>query len=445
MLINYAVGIYRTHLNNQPMTYMTTPHGRRSRKPYMPAPLSLRAGAIAIAFCFAMTAAAATPHISCCAEDSILTHGRPPADDMPAKDTVAADTLKKKSWFTKFLDYFNDANKNKENKKFDFSIIGGPHYSTDTKFGIGLVAAGLYRLDRNDLSLPPSNVSLFSDVSSVGFYLLGIRGTNIFPKDKYRLDYTLYFFSFPSKFWGIGYDMGNNDSNESDMKRWQARVKSSFLIKVADNLFVGPALVYDYVTVRDIERPELLEGMDEKVWNVGGGVSVVYDTRDVLTNPHRGMYAELSQTFRPKFLGNDYAFSTTEMRVSGYGRVWEGGILAADFRTMLNFGNPSWAMMAQLGGSSAMRGYYEGRYRDNHKIESQVELRQHVWKRNGITVWAGAGTVFDKFSSLSFKHVLPNFGIGYRWEFKKDVNVRLDYGFGSNGQQGFMFNINEAF
>ena len=42
-------------------------------------------------------------------------------------------------------------------------------------------------------------------------------------------------------------------------------------------------------------------------------------------------------------------------------------------------------------------------------------------------------------------HVLPNFGIGYRWEFKKDVNVRLDYGFGKGGQSGFIFNINEAF
>ena len=41
--------------------------------------------------------------------------------------------------------------------------------------------------------------------------------------------------------------------------------------------------------------------------------------------------------------------------------------------------------------------------------------------------------------------LLPNAGIGYRWEFKKDVNVRLDYGFGKGGQSGFIFNINEAF
>ena len=103
----------------------------------------------------------------------------------------------KRNFFRKFLNYFNDANKEKKNKKFDFSIIGGPHYSSDTKLGLGLVAAGLYRSDRNDTILPPSNVSLYGDVSTVGFYLLGVRGTHLFPHDKYRLNYNLYFYSFP--------------------------------------------------------------------------------------------------------------------------------------------------------------------------------------------------------------------------------------------------------
>ena len=110
-----------------------------------------------------------------------------------------------------------------------------------------MVAAGLYRSDKNDTILPPSNVSLFGDVSTVGFYLLGIRGTHIFPQDKYRLDYTLYFYSFPSKFWGMGYDMGNVDANETDMDRWQAQIKASFLFKLTDNLYLGPMVAYDYV------------------------------------------------------------------------------------------------------------------------------------------------------------------------------------------------------
>lgn len=375
-----------------------------------------------------------------------------PYSDMEAdsswvnESATKQDTLtKKKSLLTRFLDYFNDANKNKEHKKFDFSIIGGPHYSTDTKLGIGLVAAGLYRANANDTLLPPSNVSLFGDVSTVGFYMLGIRGTHIFPQDKYRADYTIYFYSFPCKFWGMGYDMGDDDSNKSDMKRWQARFKASFLFHLGDNLYLGPMVSYDYVIGRRIERPELLNGMDQHTWNIGAGFSAVYDTRDVLTYPHRGFYINLSQCFRPRFMGNDYAFSTTELQVDAYQRVWKGAILAEDFRTMLNFGNPSWGMMALLGNSNSMRGYYEGRYRDKHKMEAQVELRQHVWKRNSLTTWVGAGTVFHKFSEMRSRHILPNFGIGYRWEFKKNVNVRLDYGFGKAGQTGFLFSINEAF
>lgn len=360
--------------------------------------------------------------------------------------TVAADTtVRKKGFINKILAYFNDANKTDYSKKFDFSIIGGPHYSTDTKLGLGLVAAGLYRTDRNDTILPPSNMSLFGDVSTVGFYMLGVRGLHIFPHDKYRLDYTLYFYSFPCKYWGIGYANGNNDANETEMNRWQAQAKASFMFRVAPSTYIGPMLTFDFIEGKDIKNPELLEGMDRITRNTGVGLTFVYDSRDVTTNPKRGFYVNLSQCFRPKFMGNDYAFSTTDLRFNAYRRVWKGGIIATDLRSQLNFGNPSWGMMALLGNSYSMRGYYEGRYRDKHKIEAQVELRQHVWKRNSVVAWVGAGTVFNKFSAMRMGHVLPNFGIGYRWEFKKDVNVRLDYGFGKSGQSGFIFNINEAF
>ena len=366
-------------------------------------------------------------------------------DTIPSQQMADTTQYARKSWMTRFLDYFNDANKNKEHKRFDFSIIGGPHYASDTKFGLGMVAAGLYRSDPNDTLLPPSNVSLFGDVSTVGFYMLGVRGNHIAPRGRYRIDYRLYFYSFPSDFWGIGYEMGDNDDNKSDMKRWQAQAEAAFLFRVADNFYVGPMASYDYVIGKNIERPELLNGMDHHTWNVGAGVSLVYDNRDNLTNPHRGIYLNLKQMFRPRFMGNDYAFSTTKFRFDCYQQLGEGTVLAEDFGANFNFGNPSWGMMANLGGTSSMRGYYEGRYRDKHSLEATVELRQHVWKRNGIVVWAGAGTVFPKFSELRSNRILPNVGVGYRWEFKKNVNVRLDYGFGKSGQSGFLFNINEAF
>lgn len=71
--------------------------------------------------------------------------------------------------------------------------------------------------------------------------------THIFPQDKYRADYTVYFYSFPCDYWGMGYDMGNDDSNKSEMKRWQARIKGSFLFHLGSNFYIGPMVSYDYV------------------------------------------------------------------------------------------------------------------------------------------------------------------------------------------------------
>ena len=90
-------------------------------------------------------------------------------------------------------------------------------------------------------------------------------------------------------------------------------------------------------------------------------------------------------------------------------------------------------MLADVGSSIRIRGYYEGRYRDKNVIDAQLELRQHIWHRNGIVLWVGAAEVFPRYKDLRFSQILPNAGLGYRWQFKKGVNVRLDYGFSRNG------------
>ena len=53
-------------------------------------------------------------------------------------------------------------------------------------------------------------------------------------------------------------------------------------------------------------------------------------------------------------------------------------------------------------------------------------------------------TCFRRSASSDWSQTLPNYGIGFRWELKKEVNVRLDYGFGKK-TSGFLLSINEAF
>lgn len=373
-----------------------------------------------------------------------------PVDELQDTTTIRTeqqpDTVKKKKGLINWvLDYLNNTNKNKNHKKFDFSVLPGPHFSSDTGLGLGIIGMGLYRQDRRDTISQPSNVSIFGDITTKSSYTVGIFGTHVFPYDKGRIDYEIAANYFKEKFWGIGYEMGNNDANEGLMKRWKIGAKANFLWEVARNVFIGPSLTYDFADILEIDRPELLGGQDRHVWNIGVGFSLAYDSRDIMTRPTRGVYLNVTQLFRPKFLGSGYAYATTDFRFNTYARLWEGAVIGGDLRGTLNFGNPSWATMSLLGNSSTMRGYYKGRYRDKHILQTQVELRQHIWHRNGVVIWGGLGTVFHKFSAIHAERLLPNWGIGYRWEFKKNGNVRLDYGFGKRGMQGFVFNINEAF
>ncbi len=376
------------------------------------------------------------------------------------KDTLQADSASKRIGFWKRLrNYFRNSNRIDNTKKFDVGILGGPHFSSSKGFGIGLVGTGRYRQDRSDTLSQPSDVALFGDVTTKKSYTVGIRGTHIFPHDKGRIEYTLAANSFEENFWGIGYEMGDDDSNKSKIKRWKIQAKASFLWKVAKGLFFGPTVTYDYVNASEVERPELLAGMGTKNWNIGGGLTLAFDSRNSRTKPTEGFYLNITQLFRPEALsgGSDFiatgvsvdgygtGFTTTDFRFNAYGKLWRRAVIAGDVRGTLNFGDPSWGMMSMIGNSFSMRGYYEGRYRDKHKLEAQVELRQDFWKRSGAVVWVGVGTVFDKFTAVRADRLLPNFGVGYRWEFKKNSNIRFDYGFGKKGISGFVFNINEAF
>lgn len=68
---------------------------------------------------------------------------------------------RKKNFINAFLEYLDDSNKEKSNKKVDFSFLGGPFYSSEAKFGVGLVAAAIYRTSPLDSLCIPSNVSIY--------------------------------------------------------------------------------------------------------------------------------------------------------------------------------------------------------------------------------------------------------------------------------------------
>lgn len=390
-------------------------------------------------------------HTPLWAQQPLVRHGQevgPLATASP--DTLAPfDTLAlkpKRGLVARVLQYFAESDKPKPNKKIDFGIIGGPHYASDTGVGLGLVASALYSTDRSDSTLELSNASLYSDVSSKGFLMIGLRGNTFLPRKRYRLDYRLYVYTFPSYLWGFSYPESDNDDNKSKYSRTKFEVMARFLMPLNRYSYLGPIARYQYVHAYKLKdhAPELLGGRPLTVSDVSVGVSYTFDSRDFMLNASRGWFVQVDLTANPTFLGNNHTYWSGELQVATYRRAWRGAILAGELHTRQSVGSVPWPMLSDVGSSNRMRGYYEGRYRDKNVVDAQVELRQHIWHRNGLVVWLGAAEVFPDYGSLRFRRILPNAGVGYRWQFKKGVNVRLDYGFSRNGT-GFIFNINEAF
>ncbi len=359
-------------------------------------------------------------------------------------EAVVAQTKSPKGW-KKWLNYFDPTHSDQiPEKRFDVTLVGGPSYSSTYGVGLSVMADGFYRTDRNDHHTPPSYLSLLASVSTTGFYTVGLRGKNSFRHDKNRLNYQLQFWSKPLNFWGVGYHSGmNNASTEYDEKLFQIEV--NYLHRLTRNLYGGLQASFQSVRGKNFENPAYWEGMADRYYYMGFGLLAEYDSRDFAPNARRGIHLFLSGLFYPQALSNCNApLWQAELTLSGYQTLWKSGVLAAELCGELNSPKTPWPFMARMGGNERMRGYYEGRYVDCNLITLQVELRQRIWSHLGGVIWGGAGTVFPSFTAFRWSEILPNYGLGLRWEFGNRVNIRIDYGFGKH-TQGLVLQLNEAF
>lgn len=411
-------------------------------------------------------------------------------------DSIAA--APRKGFFRRIIDYYSRSNVDRTfEKKIDWSIAPGPNYSSDVGFGIGFLVAGLYRLDRTDSVTMPSNISVYGNVTTEKFVLLRFSGDNIFQHNKRRLSYSGAFVYFPGAFYGVGYNDGEAGYAQ-DLTTTMGIFRVAWCTALVGRFYVGISGGVDYTgarykdsgmadylaAIRDGSQPNpggkigelydlwqedrydparqdpfsnyiLSTGDKPNAFNTHLGVFAQYDTRDVTFNATRGIFLKGEARWYPSLLGNTGRhFGRFTLTFDAYRKLWKGAVLAYDLFADFTAGTPSWHMYAKLGGMDRMRGYYEGRYRDKRLIETQIELRQKIYRRHGIAGWIGGGQVWGT-ENFRWQNTLYSFGCGYRFEFKKGMNIRLDYGWGVYGNQNlpwdrkrssaFLFTASEAF
>ena len=389
-------------------------------------------------------------------KDSILVTGR---DTVAYRYTPIENTSTKKQsgdGWRKFAKYVADSATDQSfERKVDMAFVPSIYYTPSTSAGLVVMATGMYRLDKKNRNIPASDFSLYATASLTGFYRVGIKGNNIFRNDNQRIVYNAEFYSMPTSFWGVGYDAAMNNSA---IKYLTSRciIEGKFLQKITKGLYAGVGADYNYHFGKfggkytSQEALVSILGGEGVLYNATGiSLFVEYDTRDVISAPQRGVYIALQGKVRPKGMSNiGKTLWSGRLMANYYQRLWKGAILAFDLQGEVNSQGTPWVYNATL--SSSIRGYYGGRFNDLCVVTLQAELRQKIYKGFGAAVWGGAGNVFSTFGSFDWHKTLPTYGVGLRYEVKRGLNIRLDYGFGSRDRRGRLihgavFSFNEAF
>ncbi|MGL5008191.1 MAG: BamA/TamA family outer membrane protein [Plesiomonas sp.] len=357
---------------------------------------------------------------------------------------VAAQT-----WIDDLLTDLGASDSWDERKRIDWGVLPGPFYNPELGVGMGVAAIGLYRADALDRQTQPSTLSLTGFVSSTGAFGIGFENNTLFSQDQWRFFLKGNMKSTPTGYWGVGDEMGSRPENKLHYTADEMALTPQLFYRVAQSTYlgVGSSLFYSSVKDKADNRYPASSPLafGSSVMNAGISSHFLYDSRDFIPNPYRGQVFSVNYTYYSPSLGSESAFSALESRYSYYHLIAERDVLAWDLYSRVTSGAVPWNMLSQLGNDKRMRGYYEGQYIDRNLLAAQVEYRKHLTGRHGMVLWVGAGAITAQAKALFTQaHWLPNAGIGYRFEFKPRVNIRLDFGVGKN-TSGFYFHVNEAF
>jgi hypothetical protein len=263
------------------------------------------------------------------------------------------------------------------------------------------------------------------------------------------------------RFYGIGNETPKRDETNytAQKKEVQGQIGLN-LTRAWQLLYTARLQVVDVLpgTLQNIASLETrfghIQGLGTST-QVLNRLSIVYDTRDDLTVPSRGVqliaYGGLAS--RGGLL-NDSMYS----EVGGDGRaIWPiapDTILAAHMalRYLPALHNvPFWALSSigggdsVVGGQQPLRGFGAGRFYDRDSFSSSLELRRKVWSFNAtsttvdveVTPFIDVGQVFARSGTFPLDHLHRVYGVGFRGIARPFVVGYVDIGYGSEGVAAF--------
>jgi outer membrane protein assembly factor BamA len=326
------------------------------------------------------------------------------------------------------------------------------YYSPETTLAFGLVTMNFFKLSKD----PTDTITHTSNMRNAFVYTLNKqvvidnKVNLLFKENNYWASTRFTYLNFPEFYYGIGND--TPDSNEESVSYQMINIEGRVLKKMYHSWYAG--LQFNYQNMYNVSQKEdgLLD--TEQTTGYTGGTSLgwgllsIWDKRDNALNSSKGYYAELSARFFSKKTGSDFDYHMFQWDLRYFRDLTKEKKHILAFQNVATFmtGDPPFRRMGILGGSTIMRGLYQGRYRDRNLLAFQTEYRWQMLDRWALAAFAATGQVANHIQTFSLKDFKYTYGAGVRFMLNKKerVNLRLDFGLGKK-TSGFYINLAESF
>ncbi|KXX71440.1 hypothetical protein [Flammeovirga sp. SJP92] len=337
-------------------------------------------------------------------------------------------------------------------KVYKNNILPSPSftYSPRTDFVLGVYCLYQFKFDKKDFLTRPSNFNFYYGTSFKGHIFLSTEHTLLTNQERFYLKGIIEYKNTPE----ILYGLGNQSSSDEflNVNYYSFELKERVLRQYQKSKFVGLRVRYMHIfdvtyqnrNNENIPAPAL--NGNNGGYYPGIGPIWMLDKRNSILTPTQNYYLDIVAV--GYLNSNGGAFGTIEVDGRRYidFRKDSKSVLALQLVAKNTFGNVPYNELALLGGKQILRGYLLGRYRDQHSIQVQAEMRQRIIGRLGITAFLGTGTVYDEISDFQFLKAALGTGLRFNINRKDPANVRIDFAWSLvDKNNGIYITLGEAF
>ncbi|MCB2376270.1 outer membrane protein assembly factor [Hymenobacter sp. BT635] len=330
------------------------------------------------------------------------------------------------------------------------------YYTPETRlaYGAAITATLRFRRDATDTLARPSQLTVGAAYTQNRQLLLYLPFQLFYDHNRYYAYGEAGYYRYTYFFFGVGRQEVARELYGVNFPRVRLNVFRRLLqLPGRGKLYAGLRYQYEDYRVTTTEPGGLLAAGSvagsQGSRLTGGGLGLFYDARDKVLFPRRGWVADVTVLPGQRAVGagqRTTRFSRYAADVASYHALTPRAVLALNYAASFTAGTAPFNALSLLGGTRRLRGYYEGRYRDQNAALLQAELRFDVYRRLGAVAFGGVGTLGDDQTLLRLRQPKAAYGAGLRFVLNRrdHLNLRVDYGLGRQSG-GLYLTVGEAF